>query len=71
MMHQELHRQPAQSQTGGTGIAGIIMTATAPTHTRGCCQMCALPPSPENQRGQLQLARIERPLTNCTSADLG
>lgn len=34
---QELRRQPAQSQTGGTGIAGGTSAATAPVHMEGCC----------------------------------
>lgn len=37
MMCPELNRQPAHSLTGGTGIAGGTPTATAPTHTWGCC----------------------------------
>lgn len=50
MMCQELPRQPAQSQTGSTGIAEDTSTATAPAHTGVAATItCILLLSPENQ----------------------
>lgn len=60
MVHHELPQQPAQSQTGGTGMLGAHRLPQHPLTRGAAAIMCTLPLSPENQRVQLQLVGIEK-----------